>query len=117
MTAEYGWHVGYEGLVARIVAALDGRAVGCVMCVRDAPPVTRPAAAAASLVEPQARGLGIGIGGRLVAAGVDLARGVRCRRLVPGTSDMPSPAPRLSRRRGSSSSRDTAPLLRPGPVP
>ena len=93
-TAEYGWNADYEGLVARIVAdfaedhdphlervwiaELDGRPVGCVMCVRDEAPAT--ARLRLLLVEPDARGLGIG--DRLVTAVVDFAREVGYRELV-----------------------------------
>ena len=84
-TAEYGWDAGYETLVARIVAdyaatadpssehvwiaEVDGRRVGTVMCVR-ADDVT--AKLRLLLVEPSARGLGVGR--RLVQACVDFAR-------------------------------------------
>ncbi|MFI7006985.1 GNAT family N-acetyltransferase [Streptomyces sp. NPDC050145] len=110
--AEFGWNADYEGLVARIVAdfaqdhdphlervwiaELDGRPVGCVMCVRDAAPGT--ARLRLLLVEPEARGLGIG--DRLVRAVVDFARGVGYRELVLWTNDVLEAARSLYRRHG-----------------
>ncbi|QNS06130.1 bifunctional helix-turn-helix transcriptional regulator/GNAT family N-acetyltransferase [Streptomyces xanthii] len=110
--AEFGWNADYEGLVARIVAdfaqdhdphlervwiaELDGRPVGCVMCVRDAAPGT--ARLRLLLVEPEARGLGIG--DRLVRAVVDFARGVGYRELVLWTNDVLKAARSLYQRHG-----------------
>jgi GNAT superfamily N-acetyltransferase len=110
--AEYGWNTDYEGLVARIVAdfaedhdphlervwiaELDGRPVGCVMCVRDAAPGT--ARLRLLLVEPDARGLGIG--DRLVRACIDFARGVGYRDLVLWTNDVLTAARRIYERHG-----------------
>ncbi|MFF6980800.1 GNAT family N-acetyltransferase [Streptomyces sp. NPDC008343] len=110
--AEYGWNADYEGLVARIVAdfaedhdphlervwiaELDGRPVGCVMLVRDEAPAT--ARLRLLLVEPEARGLGIG--DRLVSAVVDFARGVGYRDLVLWTNDVLAAARRIYRRHG-----------------
>ncbi|WP_367322925.1 GNAT family N-acetyltransferase [Streptomyces sp. HUAS ZL42] len=110
--AEYGWNADYEGLVARIVAdfaedhdphlervwiaELAGRPVGCVMCVRDEAPST--ARLRLLLVEPDARGLGIG--DRLVEAVVDFARGVGYRDLVLWTNDVLAAARRVYRRHG-----------------
>ncbi|MFE0513784.1 GNAT family N-acetyltransferase [Streptomyces sp. NPDC058964] len=110
--AEYGWNADYEGLVARIVAdfAQDhdphlervwiaergGRPVGCVMCVRDEAPAT--ARLRLLLVEPDARGLGIG--DRLVGAVIDFARGVGYRELVLWTNDVLASARRIYRRHG-----------------
>lgn len=110
--AEFGWNADYEGLVARIVAEfaqdhdphlervwiaeLDGRPVGCVMCVRDEAPGT--ARLRLLLVEPDARGLGIG--DRLVAACVDFARGVGYRELVLWTNDVLTAARVLYQRHG-----------------
>lgn len=110
--AEYGWNADYEGLVARIVAdfaedhdphlervwiaELDGRPVGCVMCVRDEAPAT--ARLRLLLVEPDARGLGIG--GRLVTAVIDFARGVGYRDLVLWTNDVLADARRVYQRHG-----------------
>ncbi|WP_020140862.1 bifunctional helix-turn-helix transcriptional regulator/GNAT family N-acetyltransferase [Streptomyces sp. 351MFTsu5.1] len=110
--AEYGFDASYEGLVARIVAdfaedhdphlervwiaELDGRPVGCVMCVRDDTPAT--ARLRLLLVEPDARGLGIG--DRLVSAVVDFARGAGYRDLVLWTNDVLTSARRLYQRHG-----------------
>jgi DNA-binding MarR family transcriptional regulator/GNAT superfamily N-acetyltransferase len=90
---EYSWDTSYEALVARIVADfaaahdpaaervwiadLDGRQVGCVMCVR-ADDVT--AKLRLLLVEPAARGLGVGR--RLVDACVDFARAAGYQRMT-----------------------------------
>lgn len=109
---EYGWNADYEGLVARIVAdfaedhdphlervwiaELGTRPVGCVMCVRDEAPAT--ARLRLLLVEPDARGLGIG--DRLVEACVDFARGVGYRELVLWTNDVLSGARRIYQRHG-----------------
>ncbi|MFJ6566058.1 GNAT family N-acetyltransferase [Streptomyces sp. NPDC091292] len=111
-TAEYGWNTDYEGLVARIVAdfaedhdphlervwiaELDGRPVGCVMCVRDEAPGT--ARLRLLLVEPDARGLGIG--DRLVGACIDFARGVGYREMVLWTNDVLKSARSIYQRHG-----------------
>jgi len=110
--SEFGWNTDYEGLVARIVAdfaedhdphlervwiaELDGRPVGCVMCVRDEAPGT--ARLRLLLVEPDARGLGIG--DRLVRAVIDFARGVGYRELVLWTNDVLASARRIYQRHG-----------------
>jgi DNA-binding MarR family transcriptional regulator/GNAT superfamily N-acetyltransferase len=110
--AEFGWNADYEGLVARIVAdfaedhdphlervwiaALDGRPVGCVMCVRDEAPAT--ARLRLLLVEPEARGLGVG--DRLVRAVIDFARGVGYHELVLWTNDVLAAARRIYQRHG-----------------
>ncbi|MCM1975381.1 MULTISPECIES: bifunctional helix-turn-helix transcriptional regulator/GNAT family N-acetyltransferase [Streptomyces] len=110
--AEFGWNADYEGLVARIVAdfaedhdphlervwiaELDGRPVGCVMCVRDEAPAT--ARLRLLLVEPDARGLGIG--DRLVSAVIGFARGVGYRDLVLWTNDVLTSARRIYQRHG-----------------
>ncbi|MFJ2826984.1 GNAT family N-acetyltransferase [Streptomyces sp. NPDC087263] len=110
--AEYGWNTDYEGLVARIVAdfaedrdphlervwiaELDGRPVGCVMCVRDDAPAT--ARLRLLLVEPDARGLGVG--DQLVTTVKDFARGVGYHDLVLWTNDVLAAARRVYQRHG-----------------
>jgi DNA-binding MarR family transcriptional regulator/GNAT superfamily N-acetyltransferase len=110
--AEYGWNADYEGLVARIVADFaedhdphlervwiaeaDGRPAGCVMCVRDEVPGT--ARLRLLLVEPDARGRGVG--DRLVRAVVEFAREVGYRDLVLWTNDVLSSARRIYQRHG-----------------
>lgn len=110
--AEFGWNADYEGLVARIVAdfaedhdphlervwiaELDGRPVGCVMCVRDEAPGT--ARLRLLLVEPEARGLGIG--DRLVRACIDFARGVGYREMTLWTNDVLKSARSIYQRHG-----------------
>jgi DNA-binding MarR family transcriptional regulator/GNAT superfamily N-acetyltransferase len=82
---EYNWGDPFEGLCAQIVAdfvnnydpkfercwiaEMDGENVGCVMLVKDAPGVAR---LRLLLVEPKARG--IGLGQRLVDECVEFAR-------------------------------------------
>ncbi|MEU2926125.1 bifunctional helix-turn-helix transcriptional regulator/GNAT family N-acetyltransferase [Streptomyces sp. NPDC007251] len=111
-SAEYGWNAGYEALVARIVADFaqdhdprlervwiaeqDQRPVGCVMCVRDDAPGT--ARLRLLLVEPEARGHGVG--DRLVRAVIDFARGAGYRDLVLWTNDVLGSARRLYQRHG-----------------
>ncbi|GAB2953633.1 helix-turn-helix domain-containing GNAT family N-acetyltransferase [Streptomyces pseudoechinosporeus] len=110
--AEHGWNADYEGLVARIVAdfaedhdphlervwiaELDGRAVGCVMCVRDEAPGA--ARLRLLLVEPDARGLGIG--DQLVRACIEFARGVGYREMVLWTNDVLTAARKIYQRHG-----------------
>ncbi|WP_405799178.1 GNAT family N-acetyltransferase [Streptomyces sp. NBC_01506] len=110
--AEYGWDARFEGLVARIVAdfaadhderlervwiaELDGRPVGSVMCVRDEAPGT--ARLRLLLVEPEARGHGLGE--RMVEAVVDFARDAGYREVVLWTNDVLSAARKLYVRAG-----------------
>ncbi|MFD7667077.1 GNAT family N-acetyltransferase [Streptomyces sp. NPDC059788] len=120
---EYGFDLTYEALVARIVAEyaerydsrwdrtwlaeLDGERVGAVMCVRDgveaaaeladgAPP--RTARLRLLLVEPEARGHGVGRA--LVSACVDFAREAGYRELVLWTNSVLSAARVLYERAG-----------------
>jgi DNA-binding MarR family transcriptional regulator/GNAT superfamily N-acetyltransferase len=103
---EYGWGLGFEALTAEIVsgclgrtdparehgwiAELDGRRVGCVFLQQQAPDVAK---LRLLLVEPNARGHGIG--SRLVAACVDFAREAGYRELLLWTVDQLHAARRL----------------------
>jgi len=104
--AEYGWDRTFEALVARIVADfaeghdpareaawvadLDGEPVGCVLCVaKDA----TTAQLRILLVEPSARGLGIG--SRLVDECLRFARAGGYRRIELWTNDVLTSARRV----------------------
>jgi DNA-binding MarR family transcriptional regulator/GNAT superfamily N-acetyltransferase len=96
---EYGWDLTFEGLVARIVAdyvedhgerrqnawmaELEGRAIGCVFAVRKD---DETAQLRLLLVEPSARGLGIGR--RLVDECIRFAKQSGYRRMVLWTNDV-----------------------------
>lgn len=106
--AEYGWDAGFETLVARVVAdfaesgrgdawiaEVDGEPAGCVFCV---PEDERMARLRLLLVEPWARGLGIG--GRLVEECVRYARRSGHEELVLWTNDVLVAARRIYQRAG-----------------
>ena len=96
---EYGWNDEFEALVARIVAdyvakrdrardavwiaELDGERVGCVFCVAKSATVAQ---LRLLLVEPSARGLGIGA--RLIAECIAHARRAGFTKLVLWTNDV-----------------------------
>ncbi len=104
--AEFGWDETFEALVARIVAdyienrdpdrenawiaELRDEPVGCVFCVSED---EQTAKLRILLVDPSARGLGIGR--ELVDAAVRFARGVGYRRLVLWTNDVLTSARRI----------------------
>jgi DNA-binding MarR family transcriptional regulator/GNAT superfamily N-acetyltransferase len=97
--AEYGWDQTFEAMVARIVAdygehhdpdrertwiaELDGEPVGCVMCVRYDEDTAQ---LRVLLVEPTARGLGIGA--RLVDECIDFAQRAGYRSMVLWTNSV-----------------------------
>jgi DNA-binding MarR family transcriptional regulator/GNAT superfamily N-acetyltransferase len=108
---EYGWDGSFEVLVARIVADfattadprsaawiadVGGAPAGCVLCV----PGERPDVARLRLllVEPRARGLGLGT--RLVDAVIGFARGAGYRELTLWTNSVLHAARRIYERAG-----------------
>jgi GNAT superfamily N-acetyltransferase len=109
--AEFGWDSSYEALVARIVAdyvntrdqeregawiaEVDGVPAGCVFCVRED---ERTARLRLLLVEPWARGLGIGA--RLVEEVLRFARRAGYPRITLWTNDVLADARRIYERAG-----------------
>ena len=109
--AEYGWDASFEALVTRIVAdyaargdvrgesawiaELGGEPAGCVFCMRKAPATAQ---LRLLLVEPRARGLGLG--GHLVAECVAFARRAAYREIVLWTNDVLHAARRIYQQAG-----------------
>jgi DNA-binding MarR family transcriptional regulator/GNAT superfamily N-acetyltransferase len=108
---EYGWDTTFEALVARIVAdfidhgdpaheaawiaEVDGERVGCVFCVKESDEAAR---LRILLVEPGARGAGIG--SRLVDECLRFARRAGYRKVVLWTNDVLEVARRIYERAG-----------------
>jgi DNA-binding MarR family transcriptional regulator/GNAT superfamily N-acetyltransferase len=108
---EYGWDETFEALVARIVAnfiderdlkreaawiaELDGDSVGCVFCVKKEESVAQ---LRLLLVEPRARGKGVGT--RLCDQCVRFARSAGYKRLMLWTNDVLEDARRVYQRAG-----------------
>ena len=96
---QFGWNGEFEALVARIVAdyaaehdpareaawiaEVDGRRAGCVFCVAEDEHVAK---LRILLVDPVARGLGLG--GRLVDECLSFARAAGYRRITLWTNDV-----------------------------
>jgi DNA-binding MarR family transcriptional regulator/GNAT superfamily N-acetyltransferase len=103
---EYGWDITFEALVARIVAdyagnqdprrdaawiaEVDGQPMGCVLCVRKDDDTAQ---LRILLVDPAARGLGIGA--RLVEECLAFARRAGYKRIVLWTNDVLTAARRI----------------------
>ena len=108
---EFGWDASYEALVARIVAdfvdnrdpaaeaawiaEVDGAPAGCVFCVRENATTAR---LRLLLVEPWARGLGIG--SRLVEEVLRFARRAGYTEITLWTNDILNDARRIYQRAG-----------------
>jgi GNAT superfamily N-acetyltransferase len=108
---QFGWDTSYEALVARIVAdyvdrrdpgceaawiaEVDGTRAGCVFCVRENDTTAR---LRLLLVEPWARGLGIG--GRLVEEVLRFARRAGYSDLTLWTNDVLTSARHIYQRAG-----------------
>jgi DNA-binding MarR family transcriptional regulator/GNAT superfamily N-acetyltransferase len=108
---EFGWDASYEALVARIVAdyldhrdpgaeaawiaEVDGTPAGCVFCVRENADAAR---LRLLLVEPWARGLGIG--SRLVEEVLRFARRAGYSSITLWTNDVLADARRIYQRAG-----------------
>lgn len=110
--SEFGWDTSFEALVARIVADYanehdtareaawiaehDGRRVGCVFCVAAEKSTAAEISTAKLrilLVDPAARGLGIGA--RLVDECVRFARSAGYQRITLWTNDVLASARRI----------------------
>jgi DNA-binding MarR family transcriptional regulator/GNAT superfamily N-acetyltransferase len=113
--AEYGWDATFEALVARIVAEfaerrdtrgeaawiaeLDGERVGCVFCMASSDPdAEHTAQLRLLLVEPSARGAGVG--SRLVDECLRFAKRSGYRRITLWTNDVLVDARRIYERAG-----------------
>jgi DNA-binding MarR family transcriptional regulator/GNAT superfamily N-acetyltransferase len=113
---EYGWNGNFEGLCAQIVAdfvnkfdpkrercwiaEMNGENVGTVMVVKDDPAQKRPEVARLRLllVDPKARGLGLGT--RLVDECLQFARAAKYKRMTLWTHSVLTAARAIYRKAG-----------------
>jgi len=125
---EYGWDVTFEGLVARIVAGfaerhddqreaawiaeIDGERVGCVFCA--AAEAISTAQLRLLLVEPPARGAGVGT--RLVNECLGFAARSGYTRIMLWTQDVQLEARRLYQRAGFKLGTSPARVIVPHPT-
>ncbi|WP_252445174.1 GNAT family N-acetyltransferase [Pseudonocardia humida] len=112
--AEFGWDPSFEALVARIVAdyaadddtagraawiaEVDGVRRGCVFCVPDEDADGPTAKLRILLVDPAARGLGLG--DRLVSTCLEFAAAAGYRRITLWTNDVLAAARRIYQAHG-----------------
>lgn len=110
---EYGWDGRFEAMVAELfarfagehdprtercwIAELDGERIGCVFVVRNQDDA-QAAQLRCLLVDPRARGLGLGR--RLVETCIDFARAAGYRRMLLWTNDVLTAARRLYQEQG-----------------
>ena len=106
-SSEHGWDQSFERLVAQIaadfdperdrawIAELDGERAGAVLCVHDTPTTAK---LRTLLVEPRARGLGLGT--KLVSEVISYARRRGYRTLNLWTNDVLHEARRIYERAG-----------------
>ncbi|TPX18303.1 uncharacterized protein E0L32_011801 [Thyridium curvatum] len=105
---KWGWDPRFEGLVARIMATFldnydpdaergfiaeqDGKILGCIFVVKE-PGTEACARLRVLLVEPEARGLGLGK--QLVQKSVDFAREKNYKKVILSTQSVLTPARQL----------------------
>jgi GNAT superfamily N-acetyltransferase len=108
---EHGWDTTFQALVAKVlneyadrenserevgwIAEIDGERVGCIFCMKRSDEVAQ---LRILLVEPSARGLGIG--SRLVDQCIEFARRAGYEQMMLWTNDVLTDARRIYERKG-----------------
>lgn len=111
---EYGWNSDFEALVAQVVAEyaadhdpateggwiaeVSGRRAGCIFCVADRDATEKVAKLRILLVDPTARGHGVG--GLLVDTCLQFARTAGYAKIILWTNNVLSSARRIYQSRG-----------------